>query len=389
MDDHPATEQKPLGTGLFSLFLGLLGLTLPLSLVAAEAVLAGLLAIFLLRLIKGEKLALRFWDLPVVAFFLIRLNSGIFSPHPELAGKGLTHLAFLTTYAITAWNPEGAEPKAWRNFIRGLVLGGAVASVASLYQVADGEHRGIGLSGGWTVFGSLTGAALVLGIYYSIHDSLYGRKYLDISLLTLNAAGLAASICRAEWAAVFIVLLPAAVIFSPRVSALSGAAILALFLAITPLRERLVTLTDPAHNLSGRDIIWSPALDLISEAPILGHGLNSFHAIFPENQRKYMTDPYAGDWHNVYLQVTMESGLLGLAALLWMLGTGLYLAFRRIKSASTLLEAGIAWGLFAGLALFCIAGGLGTFLVRIPVVILVFLMLGKISRSHAEGQTRT
>jgi len=380
MDDQPATEWRPFAAGVFSIGLALLGLALPLSLVAAEIITAGLLAIFLLRLVKGQKFQLSRRDLPVIAFLLIRLNAGIFSPHTELAGKGLTYLFFCSAYAITAWNPEGRDLKTWRNFIRGLVIGGAVSSIASFYQVVEGAQRGIGLSGGWTVFGSLTGAALVLGVYQSINGGLFAKKYQDIALLTLNAAGLAVSICRAEWMVAFLVLLPAGVLFYPRTSAALTGGILALFLAITPLRERLLTIADPASNLSGREVIWAPSIKLIARKPILGHGLNSFHAIFPERLRPHMTDPGAGDWHNVYLQTAIESGLLGLAAFLWLLGMGLSLAYRRIRLAKTPPEQGIAWGLFSALAFFFIAGGLGAFLVRIPVVVLVFLMLGMISR---------
>ncbi len=387
MDDLPATKPEPLASGIFSVGLWLLGLAIPLSLVGAEALTLGLLLLFLLRLVKRHRFQLSSRDLPFIAFLLIRLISALFNFHSEYTEKGLTYLFFCVAYIITAWNPESSNPKVWRNFVRGLVIGATIASLAGLYQVAGGAHRGIGLVGGWTVFGSLTGAALVLGIYQAIRGGLFPKKYQDVALLTLVAAGLAASICRAEWVAAFLVLLPAAILFYPRTSAVLGAGIVIVFLAVTPLRERLLTLADPLSNLSGREIIWAPAGELISEKPILGHGLNSFHAVFPVELRPLMTDPGAGDWHNVYLQVAIESGLLGLAAFLWMMGTGLFLAFRRLRLAKTPIEQGAAWGLFLALAFFCIAGGLGAFLVRIPVVVLVFLILGVVRHDNNTGNT--
>ncbi len=386
MNEQSEATQKPFASEIFGIGLAALGVSLPLSLVAAEFITGGLLIITILRLIKGQKLQVSRWDLPVIAFLAIRLVTGILGQHDELIGKGLTYLLFALTYFITAWNPEGSDLKVWRNFVRGLVFGGAVASVFGLYQFVSGAVRVEGFHGGWTVFGSLTGAALILGLYMAAKGGLFFRKSLDVLLLTLCAAGLAVSVCRAEWAAAFIVLLPAGILFYPKYSVFLLTGILILILAVTPLRSRFLTLLDPVSNLSGREIIWQPSIDLIAERPILGHGLNSFHAIFPDELRSSLTDPGAGDWHNVYLQVAVESGLLGLAAFLWMLGTFLYLAFQRIRRAKTDHELGIAWGLFALVAFFCIAGGFGVFLVRIPVIVLVFLVLGGIRNWRAEDR---
>ncbi|HEX7342718.1 MAG TPA: O-antigen ligase family protein, partial [bacterium] len=367
---------KPFAAGAFSAGLVLLGLALPLSLVAVEVICGLLLAIILLRFILGQKIPISYWDLPFLLFILIRLASAIFSPHPEKIGKGLTYLAFCLAYALTAWNAQGDLKQVWPRMIRGLVIGGAIASVVGLIQVAGGAERATGIYGGWTVFGSMMGAALALGVYHAAAGFLFKRRTWDVISLGIIAAGLAASICRAEWVAAILALLPAAILYYPRYSAALGAGILVLFLVIVPLRSRLSTLANPAANLSGREVLWQPVADLLAARPLLGHGLNSFHAIFPQELRPQMTDPGAGDWHNVYFQVAIESGLLGLVAFMVLLGTGLYAALQGIRRARDPSDAASAWGLFATLAFFCITGALGTFLVRISVVVLVFLLLG-------------
>jgi len=371
-----SNPEKPFATGAFSAGLVLLGLALPLSLVAVEAICGLLLVIILLRLFRRQRIPISYWDLPFLLFILIRLASLIFSPHPDMIGKGLTYLAFCPAYILAAWNTQGDLKQVWPRLIRGLVIGGAIASVVGLIQVASGAERATGIYGGWTVFGSLMGAALILGVYQAAGGSLFRRRLWDCLMLGLIAAGLAASICRAEWVAAVLVLLPAAVLYYPRSSAVLGVGILILFLVIAPLRSRLATLANPAANLSGREVLWQPVPDLLAQRPILGHGLNSFHAIFPEALRPQMTDSGAGDWHNVYFQVAIESGLLGLAAFLALLGTGLFAALRGIRRATAPADRAAAWGTFCALAFFCIAGALGTFLVRISVVVLVFLLLG-------------
>ncbi|TKJ38360.1 hypothetical protein CEE37_12635 [candidate division LCP-89 bacterium B3_LCP] len=378
----PIRGEAPPVSGLFAGGIVLLGFALSLTLVAVEILTVFLVLLLLFRLFHGHKPQITRWDLPFITFILIRLLSSIFGDHAELAAKGFSNLFFAAAYFITAWSLQENRHVGWRNFIRALVIGTAIASVVGLIQVLGGEHRAVGLYGGYTVFGSLTGASLILGIFLSINNNLFKRKLIDIPLLTLCATGLAASICRAEWIAAILVLLPAGIMFRPKISALVFVFIAVLFLAITPLRDRLFTMADPVSNLSGREVLWQPALELITEKPVLGHGLNSFQAIFPDELRPYMTDPGAGDWHNLYLQVAVESGLLGLVAFLWMLGIGLYICHNRIRLAKTPEERGLAWGLFGALAFFCIAGGMGVFLVRIPITVLVFLVLGGITSSR-------
>ncbi len=367
---------KPFAAGAFSVGLVLLGLALPLSLVAVEVICGLLLGIILLRFILGQKIPISYWDLPFLLFIFLRLASAIFSPHPDKIGKGLTYLAFCLAYALTALNAQPDLKQVLPRMIRGLVIGGAMASIVGLIQVTGGAERATGIYGGWTVFGSMMGAALVIGLYQAAAGSLFKRRIWDCAFLGLLIAGLAASICRAEWVAAILALLPAAILYYPRYSAVLGAGILVLFLAIAPLRSRLATLTNPAANLSGREILWQPVSDLLAQRPILGHGLNSFQAIFPEALRPWMTDPGAGDWHNVYFQVAIESGFLGLAAFFALLGTGLYAAVLGIRRANDPSNRATAWGTFCALAFFCIAGALGTFLVRISVIVLVFLLLG-------------
>ncbi len=384
MQDQPAS---PGGLSTFELHsrgLGLLGLLLPLSLVAVEFLFTALLLWSLLQALRSRQIRLTRWHLPVLAFVLIRLTSGLFAAETKLAVKGLTYLLFCAAFAITAWNTGDFKSRGWSRFVRGLVVGCALSSLWGIVQVLAGAQRATGFYGGWTVFGSLTGAALVLGSYQAISGGLFSKKYLNALFLLLIAAGLAASSCRAEWVAAVLVLLPAGVIFYPRLSVLLGLCVVVLFLAIQPLRERLLTLGNPVANLSGREVLWQPTVKLMQQEPLFGYGLNSFHAIFPPDLRPQMSDPGAGDWHNVYLQVALESGLIGLAAFLWLLATGLYLAVRGVRRARSPAEQAAAWGLFAGLAFFCIAGGLGVFLVRIPVVILVFLLLGTITQQAAN-----
>jgi O-antigen ligase len=68
-----------------------------------------------------------------------------------------------------------------------------------------------------------------------------------------------------------------------------------------------------------RQALWESAIPPILEMPLLGHGLESFRpstpSFFP------LIGPGGIDGHNFYLQVAFEMGLLGVLALVWLLGS--------------------------------------------------------------------
>ena len=98
------------------------------------------------------------------------------------------------------------------------------------------------------------------------------------------------------------------------------------------LMERLTDLTTPTevdsykqlnastrlNSYVWRQALWEATIPQVLEKPALGHGLMSFKpstpAFFP------LIGPDGIDGHNFYLQISFEMGLLGLFALLWLLG---------------------------------------------------------------------
>ena len=73
------------------------------------------------------------------------------------------------------------------------------------------------------------------------------------------------------------------------------------------------------NSYEWRQALWDSAIPPIIEKPLLGHGLVSFKpstpGFFP------LIGPEGIDGHNFYLQTSFEMGLLGLFALVWLLGS--------------------------------------------------------------------
>ena len=73
------------------------------------------------------------------------------------------------------------------------------------------------------------------------------------------------------------------------------------------------------NSYEWRQALWESAIPQIIEKPLLGHGLESFKpstpSFFP------LIGPEGIDGHNFYLQIGFEMGLLGVFALVWLLGS--------------------------------------------------------------------
>ena len=103
--------------------------------------------------------------------------------------------------------------------------------------------------------------------------------------------------------------------------------------------------------------MWQAALGMIRDRPVLGHGLNTFMA-------NYLTYWVGGERmpryaHNCYLQVAAETGLVGLAAFLWLLGA-LFVHLWRAPPRLPAQERLLLSGLCAGLVAFAVQAGLDT-----------------------------
>jgi len=83
--------------------------------------------------------------------------------------------------------------------------------------------------------------------------------------------------------------------------------------------------------MSDRDILWGSAKELFLkfEHPFLGYGPRSFDKIFLERDR--LADIGVGSWHNDYIQLYLESGMLGLFSYLILVGYSLFAAFEYIN----------------------------------------------------------
>lgn len=176
--------------------------------------------------------------------------------------------------------------------------------------------------------------------------------YIPFLLVLLMLTG-----TRSAWLACGLMSLVYALRIDRRVFA--GLLLAPVLLAANPsLFERLTEVTNETaveslsqlnestrlNSYAWRQALWESAIPQIQETPLMGHGLETFKSSTPSFFP--LIGPEGIDGHNFYLQAAFEMGLVGLFAILWLLGSVAWqiLKGRRRDPTGTLIMSFILIG---------------------------------------------
>src|SRR5436190_1300806 len=154
---------------------------------------------------------------------------------------------------------------------------------------------------------------------------------------------------RARWLA-FVLLSVVAITTMLNVNPLIGSQ------QLTTVEQRLSSITT-AHEsqTNNRPRIWAAAINETEQHPFLGVGLNQFSQVASEHGVTERGSPLENA-HNVFLSLSVETGLLGLSlfiGFIWVVG------LRAVRAITTLRDPalrGLALGLMATLVGFLVQG---------------------------------
>jgi len=128
--------------------------------------------------------------------------------------------------------------------------------------------------------------------------------------------------------------------------------------------------------LSDRDIILKGAQDLFLEFknPVLGYGPRSFHSIFPYTNE--LSDQRINSWHNDFIQLYFESGILGFLTLCLLIFTPLFFGIKFLlsKNKSNPLFKELMLGMVVSMVALMLAA-LSSVFINSPVLSLIFAFL--------------
>lgn len=119
--------------------------------------------------------------------------------------------------------------------------------------------------------------------------------------------------------------------------ALLGIAVAAaiVLILIPPIHKRIaieVDLSDPSNTLVGRSHLWSASVEMLKHHIPFGAGLSGFATAIAPYWNPYHPDRFIYP-HNFVLTFWSETGLLGLAAFVWIVITGFKVGWRGWRSA--------------------------------------------------------
>jgi putative inorganic carbon (HCO3(-)) transporter len=182
---------------------------------------------------------------------------------------------------------------------------------------------------------SIYGRFLVVAILASLVVVLRRRGdplWTIAAVLTIGItwAGLLPSFSQSSFAALIAATFVAViVVWRERSLLLIGVAVVVLvagMLASPSIRHK----ASLSHVTSGRSTLVSTGLKVAVHHPVLGVGVGGFKRAYADLAHLKGKDPKAAASHTTPITVAAENGLPGLLIFLWLIGTALLLAFRRL-----------------------------------------------------------
>jgi O-antigen ligase len=307
-----------------------------------------------------------FWwlgTLPAV-FWIYSLQPAREALWPYLSAVALTLAVALAMYACYQLIALGQPP---RSFFLDIHSHAAFLGLVALPAIGHLLSRRGSLSN--QGFLLLSGAVFLLVLAISIT----GGRGMMLSFSLALAVLLAVSFRRAPRRAIWLVLALTVVAYGFGNLLAQGRGV-----------AKLATMLDPVTAGQTRFVIWQGAWRMILDAPWTGHGLGSFHNLYPAY--RLPEDGSAGYMvHNDYLQLWVEVGLPAVLILLALYAAVALALVRLVRHEASNARVTEAAGLFGGLLLVAMHGAVNFNFYILPTLIVSGLILARFNELTQVG----
>ncbi len=110
------------------------------------------------------------------------------------------------------------------------------------------------------------------------------------------------------------------------------------------LAARLLTLTDPLMAGKGRIERWKGVLEMALDYPVWGAGAGAFRFVFERYQSALSSNSTVNHAHNDYLEILAETGIPGLAIVIWAIAALFVFGIRKYRRYSRSRTAHLGLG---------------------------------------------
>ena len=204
-------------------------------------------------------------------------------------------------------------------------------------------------------------------------------------VIALHVAALVVNLKRGVWLGVLAMSAVLGLLRSRRLILVAAAVVVVTVAAVPPVQQRLTHTVRDLYLPGNRYDIWCATIDVIERFPMgIGRKNGTILRDYPNIPAKHKHA------HNNLLQITMEFGILGLAAFAWWMTAFGVLAWRAWRRAPRDGPASaLALGVFASFVGFHVAGLVEYNFGDTEVLEIVFLTMGLgLVVARSQGDTR-
>ncbi len=323
-------------------------------------------------------------DIPLGAFIATRILAVVLSTDISQSLRSLyTEIPYFILFYALLRIIADEKPDFIPVILWCLAIGGIVGSLYGTVGVLTGHlERAQSISAGYYTLGTYLAATISMLLFLGTDREMFRNRIWWSATIILLCIGLVFTLNRAHWGIVAGMILLAGIHRERKLligAVVAGIAVVAIFPSVA---VRLYETIHFASNLSGRDVIWRGARMIMFDHPLFGFGPGTFREIFPLLGE--LEDKQVGGWHNDFLRVYMEGGLISLAALFWLLVAAVRTVIRGIRrSGSESADRPRILALSAGLTAIMLSSLLGSGFLDITIIMLTSLLLAMLM--HATG----
>ncbi len=310
------------------------------------------LSLFLLQIIGGiifilwlfekweeKKKIIDILTISVFVFGTVRLLSIYFSSFPSDSYEALYKEAFFYIALVSlCFYLKTLDKKMILYLLLIFILGAAVMSLVGITRFVFGNvDRAQAFSSSYAVFSSYLMVALGLALFFPRRFQNNKSLFYWSMIILILFIGILTSLGRTN-IIISILLIIAAVVLKKMnwkqlfllITVFAALSIIYFYSSEKQIENKFENRIESITQLSDRDIIWKGAKEILFEKPIIGFGPRTFEKIFPFWDQ--FADKKIGGWHNDFLQIYFESGLLGLFSFIGLLIVSLVVSIKQIRN---------------------------------------------------------
>ena len=373
-------------------------LNLPFYLIIATAC-SFVFSLFLLQVFVGavavlwlfeknieKKKAFDIITVAIITFGIIRLTTIFFSEYPKESYEAIYKEALFYFFFFSAnFYLKIFSSEKRLTIIRIFLVAAIAASLTGVISFnLNLVERAQSFSSGYTVYSSYLLAALPVLIFIPFDKNRNRDKYYNVIGIIIIMLGIITSLGRTSIALAILFIIIGVILKKIKIGHLL---IIIFFVSLFSLlsfhnnSQQINGRIDNPIGFSDRDILYKGAHEIMFSHPLLGFGPRTFINIFPLFNE--IRDKGIGGWHNEFLQLYFDSGIIGLLAFIFLITVIYYVGIKLLKLRK---NSDIILGLLLAVSSFVLSAFTSGFITS-SVLSILFVLIITILNSYNKAES--